>query len=115
METGYQTCSVVIASAVANPRLPCSLSISLSSTLVVLVIIVYGIVLASPIAAGMVINTLTSYFRFTVAMAHMAKDRAANCSVAPGRPKPLMPSADITLIAFLFVIAAAELPRLGRG
>jgi hypothetical protein len=44
----------------------------------------------------MVINTLTPYFRFPLAMAQMVKDRAANCSIAPGRAKPSLPSADVS-------------------
>src|SRR5271155_2763252 len=43
------------------------------------------------------ISTLTSYFRFILVMAHTVNDRAANCSVAPGRPKTSKPSANCPL------------------
>jgi hypothetical protein len=50
--------------------------------------------------------------RFILVVAH---SRAANCSIAPGRPKPSVSLADITLIAFLFAIVQQNCSGWGAG
>ena len=113
-------------SLLRTPILGCALlalafTFTFHCALVVLVVVGFGIILASQVAVvvGNVINTFSWHFRFTLAIIHLVKDQAVNYSVATGRATPLMFSAeisrrrleveDIGLTAFWVAIAAIGL------